>query len=203
MKINKKATSIAEAIILMLIVVTWVTWMYKVYMSSANLERSTSYKVVAINIAREWIEAMQNIRDTNWILFSSDINNCWNTKNYDSSCVWSTTNYTDIENWTYKIYKNTDNRWYLTWSINTLWYNDLNYRYEHRIWIDSSWFYTQTWVIDNLKPIFTREIKIKYLNMDLTDAGGDTDSPKMEVTSLVQWIDNTSKKAHKVELKKY
>ena len=87
MKINKKATSIAEAMVLMLIVVSWVTWMYKVYMSSINLERSTNYKIAAMNIAREWIEAITSIRNTNWLLFSSDTKNCWNTLDYESNCV--------------------------------------------------------------------------------------------------------------------
>jgi len=121
MKLNKNATSIVEAMVLMMIVVTWVTWMYKVYMSSVKLERSTNNKVIAINIAREWIEAMTNIRDTNWILFSSDTSNCWNTLNYESNCVWDTSNLNDILIWSYKIYKNINDRWSLSWSINTSW----------------------------------------------------------------------------------
>ncbi len=198
MKINKTATSIAEAMVLMMIIVTGVTWMYKIYNSSIRLERATSNKIIAINIAREWIEAMKNIRNTNWILFSSDVNNCWNTLNYQNACVWDNISWTDIENnKSYVIYKNQQDRWTLTWSTTWL-YSDNIYRNEHRVWLDLDWFYTQTWTIDNLVPLFTREIKINYINTTWSTV--DSNDEKMEVTSLVQWKDNTSTSVHKVEL---
>ncbi len=53
--------------------------------------RVTQLRVQAINIAREGIEAVENIRDTNWLKFSSDIENCWKTFNYDHSCIGNTT----------------------------------------------------------------------------------------------------------------
>lgn len=199
MKINKKATSIAEAMISMLIIVTWVTWMYKVYISSVRLEESINNKIIAMNIAREWIEAMINIRNTNWIIFSSDTSNCWNTLNYNSLCVWNTTTTNDIIQWTYKIYKDSNDRWKLT-STTSWTYNTLSYRTEHRVWIDSNWFYTQTWTLDNLTPLFTREIKIEYLeDTNWIDAINSNDE-KMTVTSLVQWLDNSNNSIHKIEL---
>lgn len=33
------------------------------------------------------MEAVENIRDTNWIKFSSDYENCWKVKNYDVGCI--------------------------------------------------------------------------------------------------------------------
>ncbi|MEK7146234.1 MAG: hypothetical protein AAB802_03545 [Patescibacteria group bacterium] len=38
-------------------------------------------KVVAMNLALEGIEAVRNIRDTNYLRFASDTANCWNTLN--------------------------------------------------------------------------------------------------------------------------
>lgn len=35
-------------------------------------------KVVALNLAEEAFEALRNIRDTNYLLFSADPDNCWN-----------------------------------------------------------------------------------------------------------------------------
>ena len=49
--------------------------------------RDTENKIKAINIAREGIEGMTNIRDTNWLRFSSDKINCWKVKDYSSSCI--------------------------------------------------------------------------------------------------------------------
>ncbi len=199
MNINKKATSIVEAMILMMILVTWVTWMYNVYMSSVKLEKANSNKIIAINIAREWIEAMKNIRDTNWIIFSSDKDNCWNSLNYNALCVWDNTDTYDITSWSYKIYKNTENRWTLLWTTLSN-YSVATYRNEHRVWIDSKGFYTQTWTVNNLTPLFTREIKISYPEDTNWDTLFDSNDEKMEVRSLVQRRDSNSQAIHKVEL---
>ena len=197
MKKNKKATSIAEAMVLMLIVVTWVTWMYKIYMSSVNLERSINNKIIATNIAREWIEVMKNIRNTNWVLYASDTKNCWNTLNYNSSCIWDNSDTSDIGSWSYIINQNSENRWILSWS--TSWnYSEPNYRTNFRVWLDSKWFYTQTWVTTNLIPLYTREIQIDYINTTWSTI--DSNDEKMKVTSLVQWEDNTSTSVHRLEL---
>ncbi len=170
--------------------------MYKIYIESIRLSDSTVNKIQAIQIAREWIEAMTNIRDTNWILFSSDYKNCWNTLNYESTCIWDTSTTNDIS-WNYIIYQNNNDRWYLSWAINGS-YSVATYRDAYRIYLDWNWFYTQSWGTD-LVPLFTREIKINYLD---TDWGAATSNDeKMEIISLVQWRDRSSTNIHKVELK--
>lgn len=55
--------------------------------SSNKLADSTGKRIEAIQIARDGLEAFTNIRDTNWIKFAADYENCWNTLNYDSNCV--------------------------------------------------------------------------------------------------------------------
>lgn len=54
-----------------------------------KLASSTESRIQAINIAREGIEAVENIRNTNWIKFSSDLENCFDVADYDSSCIGS------------------------------------------------------------------------------------------------------------------
>lgn len=179
MILSKKWTSIVEALIVMLIVVTWVVWMYNIYSNSIKVSDSSSNRVKAISIAREWIEAMINIRDTNWLLFSANTKNCWNTYNYDSECV---TLDKDIPEWSYIIYKDIDNRWKLSqkpsWS-----YSTWAYKTDFRVNLWSDWFYTQsTWT--NFLPWFTREIKISY------PADAWTPLEKMNVESIVRWTDN-------------
>jgi hypothetical protein len=61
--------------------------MYDVFSSSQKLSSATKYRIEAISIAREGIEAVTNIRDTNAILFASDLDNCWNVLNYDNRCI--------------------------------------------------------------------------------------------------------------------
>ena len=194
MKKSKKATSIAEAMVVLLIVVTWVTWMYKIYDESIKLSDATTNKIQAIQIAKQWIEAFTNIRDTNWLLFSSDYENCWNTLNYEPACIWDSAPLNKIKEWWYyKIYRDPNNKWLLdAGTITTSDYTDPLYLTFHRVWLDN-WIYTQTWTVEELKPAFTREIKIAYSAWNTTD-------PKMTVTSLVQWKDKSTNSVHKVEL---
>lgn len=204
MKKNKHATSIIEAIVAMTIISIWVTWMYNIYISSTRLEESISNKMNAVAIAREWIEAITNMRDTNWIILWSDVNNCWNTLNYNTLCIMNNTTDYDIPNdWHFKIYKNTNNRWTLSGSttVSASGYLDSTYRDNFIVWIDSDWFYTQTWTVDNLIPLYTREIITKYIEDTNWDALIDSNDEKMEVKSLVQWMDGSSKQPHKIELK--
>lgn len=200
MKKIKKATSIVEALIVMLVIVTWVTWMYNIFIKSTDLSNSTTNKVQAIQIASQWIEWIINIRDTNWLIFSSDYKNCWTTLNYNSSCIWwdGDNSYKIQNNWKYIIYQNSDNRWELSSTGVTTDYTSPDYRNFFKVWLNN-WIYTQTWVIDNLKPLFTREIIIKYLQADWITAWDET-SPKIKIISLVQRVDKTSIKPHKVEV---
>ena len=62
---------------------------YQVVNSGRVLATTTENRIEAISIAREGIEIVQNIRDTNWIKFSSDYLGCFDTLNYDTSCIGS------------------------------------------------------------------------------------------------------------------
>lgn len=180
MILSKKWTSIVEALIVMLIVVTWVVWMYNIYNNSMRVSESSSNRVRAIAIAREWIEAMTNIRDTNWLLFSANNTNCWNTLNYDWSCITADI---EISSWSYMIYKNLNDRWYLSWITLNWNYSTWTYKNDFRIKLDNNWFYTQSgWT--NFLPWFTREIKISYATWETSPY------QKMNVESIVRWTDN-------------
>ena len=56
--------------------------------SIRNLNASKN-RVIAVNIAREGLEAMRNIRDTNWMRYNSMKRDCWNhmpTLEIDEKC---------------------------------------------------------------------------------------------------------------------
>ena len=196
MFLTKKATSIVEVVIILLIVVSWVVWMYQIYGNSQKLSNSTTNKIQAIQMAKEGIEAIKNIRDTNSNLFASDTKNCWNVLNYNNSCVWNNTTANDISVWSYKIYKNNDNRWYLeSKTSHAAKYKDSWYRNNFKVWLDSDWFFTQSWATTEIKPLFTREIIISYPNT------WSSNDEKMEVLSIIMWKDLASNKPHKVEFK--
>lgn len=186
---NKNWTTIVEAMVVMLIVVIWIIWMYNIYSKSQNLSNTTQNRLIAIDIAREWIEAMTNIRDTNWMLFASNTDNCWNVKDYNSNCITTPTTF-EITAWSYIIHNDSYNRWVLeltpTWS-----YSNSSYRSAFEVKKDWSWFYIQgSWT--PFKPLFTREIKITY-----ADA---TPHKTMNVQSIVRWSD-PSKSSWNFEVK--
>jgi hypothetical protein len=196
MKNSKKATSIAEAIVVLMVITTWVTWMYYLYNKSTILTNSTANKIKAIEIARQWIEAFTNIRDSNWIKFSGDFPNCWNVKNYNTDCIWDETKDYDIASWSYIIYKKIDNSWKLeTKETGNFWSWYIN---NFKVWLNDKWIYTQTWITTKLKPIFTRELQVSYLTDEWTI--WDSNDNKIKIFSLVQWIDNGAKNTHKIKL---
>ncbi len=198
MKKSKKATSIIEAIIILLVITSWVTWMYVIFSKSTQLATSTHNKIYWIQIAKQWIEAFTNIRNTNWLQFSSDYPNCWNTYNYDSDCIWDNTTDYDIQSWSYTIYRWSSDLWYLSgatsWTFWTWTYND-----DYKIWL-RNWIYSQSWSTDSLLPLFTRELQISYLEDDWITPW-DSNNHKIKILSIVQWWDSTSTKPHKIILK--
>lgn len=199
MKNNKNGASIIEALISMVIIVMWILWIYQIYFNTLFLSDSVNNRIIAIEIAREWIEAVINIRDTNWIKFGADYENCWNTNNYNNNCInnLNLTN-TDILSWSYIIQRDAENKWFLSWWVSGD-YSNQAYRDFYWVKLDNKWFYTQSWWITMTWALFTREIKIDYIDTN-SDWNIDSNDEKMLVNSLVIWRDRVSTKPHKIEL---
>jgi hypothetical protein len=181
MKIKiKSGATIVESMVVMIIIVLWVTWMYSIFNKSQEITTNTSNRLVAIAIAREWIEAVTNIRDTNWLLFSVNTENCWLVKDYNSDCITNSSIY--IASWSYVLYTNTNNRWYLSWG--TTWvFSSGAYQNAFRVKKDGNGLYTQSGWTDFM-PLYTREIKISYpwaLNPP----------QNVKIESIVRWVDNS------------
>lgn len=200
MKKNILATSIAEAMVVMLVILIGITGSYQMFSQSIKTVDSSEFKIRAISMAKEWIEAVNNVRDTNWILFKWDLPNCWNTLNYSTSCFNNTTTTYDIRPGSYRTYIWSNNRWVLqnyTWTLD---YSEAAYRNFFTVWLDNKWFFTQNSadIIEEIKPPFTREIIISYL-----DDGSwvtNSNSQKMNVTVKIQWTDSSSNTVRKVEM---
>lgn len=190
MKSNKSWTTIIEAIIAMFIIIVWTIWVYTIYAKSQKISISVENRVKAISIAREWIEVIQNIRDTNWVLFWADSKNCWNVKDYEINCLWDNVWTHKIPAWSYKIIKDVDNRWKLIDLTSTTWnYDDQTFRDTFVVNVDADWLYTQSWWAQ-FKPLFTRKIEISYIDTNSSGIGDKLDE-KMLVKSIVSWWDNS------------
>lgn len=193
MKLNKSWTTIIEAIVVMLIVTVWIIWASSIYQKSQNLANTTKNRLIAIDIAREWIEAVTNIRDTNWALFVANTDYCWNTLNYNHNCITSPLQTYNIAPWSYIVTRDTSNRWILT-SQTPLNYSNTTSRNVFRVKKDTDWFYIQ-WGWTDFKPEFTREIKITY-----PWTGNSNPRIKMKVQSIVSWADSSKKWHHTLTL---
>lgn len=196
----KKGTSLIEAMVIMLIIVSWITGIYTIISSSQKISRSTSDRIKAVQIARDGIESMIHIRNTNWAVLGADRDNCWNVLDYNKDCIWdSGANY--ILPGSYIIYQD-PNSWQtrLESKISSWNFAQQSYRDTYRVYKDRDSFYTQTGSASNEETRFTREIIISY--QDTEDAGSvaNEDDFKMNITSLVQWNDVTSQKSQKIEM---
>lgn len=87
---NSRGNSIIEVIVVMLVLTTGLTGAYTILSSGKTLALTTENRIKAVNIAREGIEAVENIRNTNWIKFSSDYNACYDVDGYNPLCIGNT-----------------------------------------------------------------------------------------------------------------
>lgn len=185
---RKNASSIIEVIVTIVVLTVGIIGAYTIISRGQNLTRTTEKRIQAINIAREWIEAVQNIRDTNWLLYSSDYEHCWWTANYNPSCVWDTTGATKIIAGSYILTKDATNKWLLDTPTSS-W-----------VYLDGSWLIVQWWVAPTnmctpLNPISCKTIFTRTLDIGYTWTG------QMDVTSNVRWYDENSSLPHLIQLK--
>lgn len=92
----------AETIIALSILSIGITISSMVILNSMRNLMVAKQRVVAVNIAREGIEAVRSIRDTNWLFYSDHRRQCWN---HDPSTVGVCDGLSPIKPDTYIVYK--------------------------------------------------------------------------------------------------
>gem|GEM_PF-1437048 len=194
--------------------------MYTIYNKSQALSSHTAYKLQATSIMREGLEAVMNIRATNWMNFSADTEHCWNVANYNvfsggENCLLvekeADSNAVRIQEGSYILVQEYD---VPRWKLEPKTEGDYGSSYveQFRIKKNDTGFWEQgfTDITDYMLPAFTREIQIKY-HSSWTDPDCNDDSAvqqlcsefknpqKMMVKSIVQWVDSTKSEPHKLE----
>jgi Tfp pilus assembly protein PilV len=81
--------SVIEVVVVLVIVTTGIAGAYQIISSGTRLADTTESRIQAIAYAKEGLEGIENIRDTNWIKFSSDYTGCFDVFGYDVTCVGS------------------------------------------------------------------------------------------------------------------
>lgn len=96
MRHAKPAESLIETLIAITVIVLATTAAMSVLRTATTGNEIIGKKVIAMNLAVEGFEALRNLRDTNYLLFSSDPDECWNKINAtDISTCSSATEITD------------------------------------------------------------------------------------------------------------
>lgn len=113
---NTKGETLAETIIALSVLAIGITIASTIIVNSMRNLQNAKNRVVAVNIAREGIEAMRSIRDSNWLLYSDRRRSCWN---HDPSAGACTDGSDPILPGTYIIYKHSDGSWRLQLADNT------------------------------------------------------------------------------------
>lgn len=185
---NIRGNSIIEVMVVIIILTIGITGTYNIINSGQKLSVTSENRIKAINIAREGLEAIENIRDTNWIKFSSDYTNCWNVKNYDVNCIWvpgknfSSGSYVLTQSWTL---------WLLSGSMSPPPYstNYSGYLAQFPLFLDVNGLVTSsesstaacnTTKTTGCRMIYTREIQIANPDID-----------HLKVNSIVTWKDSS------------
>ncbi len=185
LKHTRWATMI-ELLVVLAIMGMGIAWLLETIGSGIYFAKDTENNIKAINLAREWIESMTNIRDTNWLRFSWDRQNCWRTKDYNGGCINQPVFWWLILSGSYTLHTR-NGAWYLSWATTIDFLASWNtYKPEYRVGLDDSGFYTQTGVVLNASctwltqtgclTLFTREININIVN-----------TGSMRVQSIVRW----------------
>lgn len=108
-RFNIKGETLVETIIALSILAVGITVASTVVLNSIRNLTNAKNRVVAVNIAREGIEAVRSIRDTNWLFYSDRRRQCWNHDPSKGACDGTYS----IAPGTYIVYKSSDKSWRL------------------------------------------------------------------------------------------
>ena len=104
-----KGETLVETIIALSVLAMGIAIASSVVLNSVRNMAIAKQRIIAVNIAREGIEAVRSIRDTNWLLFSDRRRQCWNNEPGVTPCDGNS----PIEPGYYVVYKHTDGPWHL------------------------------------------------------------------------------------------
>lgn len=73
--------------VVMVVISVAIVGVFGLVQSGLRLTTLTENRITALNLAREGIEAVSNIRDSNWLKYANDKDICWMTADYDGGCI--------------------------------------------------------------------------------------------------------------------
>jgi len=184
----KRGESFTETMISIFILTSGLVAAGGLIMAAINTAGNIKEKIIAINLAREGIETVRNVRDTNWLKYSANLRECWNWQETNGSCSEA------IGNGAYNINKLIQPGFY------TIDFDGNNYKWildnyvSKANWANTNWettvlknnlagFYTHS---GNRKTQYQRRIEIKYL-ADNGSETTDVNVNRWEIISTVRY----------------
>lgn len=193
--LHKQAMSIIEVMIAIFIFTLWIASVFMIIISAGNINSYNKNFIIASNLAREQIELIRNIRDTNYKKFQK-----WNTlrpNSWNYNIVFTgSTDFYKIENssevWEFHIKSS-------TWSFISDFKSALKSisntsEEDYRLCLnsDNSYIYCTWWAWEKKTP-FYKYIEIKQLK----DSSWNIIKDSFKINSVVYW---NLKWIHKVEI---
>ncbi len=194
---NRRGETLIETIIALSVLAIGITIASSSIINSIRNMSNAKNRVIAVNIAREGIEDMHNIRDTNWLLYSDRRRECWN---HDPSII-PCEGLEPIPPGNYVIYRSAENNWKLKLSddfaLTPLSFVDIDLTvdsnaddtvdndaniYNHVTGIDD------TYGPETQKTPFRRYLTIEYLDDDGSfEAVSKIDEPFDSINTMEEW----------------
>lgn len=75
---SERGAILVEVLISLVIFTIGITAAFSLLINSSNISSMSKNRIVAVNLAREGTGVVRNIRDTNWLIYSADMRECWN-----------------------------------------------------------------------------------------------------------------------------
>lgn len=147
--VRNKWFTLIEIVIGMLVIWVWLIAVITILQYATKLTNTTKSQVVAINLAREGIERIYNIRDTNWKMFASkkdqcrlasepraNVTNCEQIPRITIDGLWF---WWATSAWTYLSTMDPTSQYFSTWTYVLSWVNtELRIRTDNNnSWIES------------------------------------------------------------------
>lgn len=201
---NKRAETLLEVIIALFIVGMGVTTSSMILNRALNVTASNQLWVQAAFFAKEGVEAVRNIRDTNWIKFAPE--DCWKTRETGNVCDPATSpmmaDSANDENYYAIFFDYIDFTWNLEGPItstNEFTNGAILSRLPNNYSIHEKLLSPSAAPPDSQRPIyiedvsgadntnFYRQIKIEHAMLNVDNDSSTTSEEVLIVTSTVKW----------------
>ncbi len=189
---RQRGESLLEVIIAVSILATIMVSVFSLLIRGASTNVNVTNRVVAINVAREGMEAVRNIRDTNWLKYSGDRRAKWLCLDSEGNdaCEGNLKSLIEPNNYTVD-FSQIDKRYYLARQLETVLSDKdtLPANENYRLYLGADGRFTHTAGGDVTK--YYRQVYLRPETGWLDTAGCSVDGcptqERMQVSVRVQW----------------